>query len=117
MSTVFVEGLQIMVIGMGLVFGALIMLWALMAIMTRLFPPRAPQAPALTQRPAEERAGLPPTDAELAAIAAALAVLRAEQELELGLGWRLPPVLTRWVAVGYGRQLRSWQPARRRRGE
>jgi hypothetical protein len=88
-----------------------------MAIMTRLLPPRTPEAPAMALRTAEEDAGLPPTDAELAAVAAALAILKAEQELELGLGWRLPPVLTRWVAVGYGRQLRSWQPARRRRGE
>lgn len=117
MSSIFIEGLQITVIGMGLVFGALIMLWALMVIMTRLFPSRRPEASAMPLQPVEAPAGLPPSDAELAAIAAALALLKAEQELELGLRWRLPPVLTRWVAVGYGRQLRSWQPGRRRRSE
>lgn len=118
MSSDFVMGLQITVIGMGLVFGALIMLWAIMAILTRLFPrqgPKASDGPAV--RPVGLAAGSPPSDAELTAIAVALALLKAEQDLELGLRWRLPPVLTRWVAVGYGRQLRSWQPGRRRRSD
>ena len=115
MSSDFVIGLQITLIGMGLVFGALVLLWAIMVILTRLFPPQGPEAPAVAQlRLAEPAAGPPASDTELAAIAVALALLKAEQDLELGLRWRLPPVLTRWVAVGYGRQLRSWQPGRRR---
>lgn len=118
MSSDLVIGLQIMAIGMGLVFGALIMLWAIMAILTRLFPPWGPATPAVPQlRLTEFPGGSPPSDAELAAMAVALALLKAEQDLELGLRWRLPPVLTRWVAVGYGRQLRSWQPGRRRRSD
>lgn len=117
MSSEFIEGLQIAAVGMALVFAALIMLWALMVIMTRLFPSRPAEASAMPLQAVATPAGLPPSDGELAAIAAALALLKAEQELELGLRWRLPPVLTRWVAVGYGRQLRSWQPGRRRRGE
>lgn len=116
MSSDFAIGLQITAIGMGLVFGTLIVLWVVMAILTRLFPPRGLEVPAGGQiLSAKSEAGLPPSDAELAAMAIALAMLKAEQDQELGLRWRLPPVLTRWVAVGYGRQLRSWQPGRRRK--
>lgn len=112
MDPVLVQGLMITVIGMGLVFAALILLWGLMALLSQLSriadrrrkPAAAPTAPADI-----------PSGPELAAIATALALLRAEQEAESSLRWRLPPVLTRWVAVGYGRHLRGWQPRRTQR--
>lgn len=117
MSEVLLQGLLITVIGMGLVFGALLLLWGLMALLSRIALISSRPRPGASAKLAAEEVGADsgPTGAELAAIAAALALLRAEQEAESALGWRLPPVLTRWVAVGYGRQLRSWQPRRTQR--
>ena len=120
MSEIFVQGLIISAIGMGMVFAALGALWALIAVLGRLSLPsrlsRSYEDPSVL---AELEAGEPqpePAAEELAAIAFVLALLRAEQEAEAGLRWRQPPVLTRWVAVGYGRQLTPWQPPRGRRG-
>jgi sodium pump decarboxylase gamma subunit len=117
MSELLVQGLLISVIGMGLVFGALILLWLMMAVLSRLTLTRRPASSNATkpQAPALAEVDAGPTGAELAAIAAALALLHDEQEAESALGWRLPPVLTRWVAVGYSRHLRSWQPRRTQR--
>ncbi len=118
MTNLFSQGLLITAIGMGLVFAALALLWGIMALMGRLMTttPEAPAvaAPALKVTP--QAAGDPaPGDDEIAAIAAALALIREEQEAEAALSWRLPPVLTRWAAVGYSRQLHSWQPRRTKR--
>ncbi len=117
MSETMVQGLIISAIGMGMVFAALAALWALIAALTHLRLPRRPRertddSAVLSELELSEPAPQPSAD-ELAAIAAALALLHAEQEAEAGLQWRLPPLLTRWVAVGYGRQLTPWQPPRR----
>lgn len=109
------QGLTITLIGMSLVFGALLLLWVLMALLMKLQSVRARQEPSVTVEADAAASEGQPSSEELAAIALALALLRAEQEAEAALRWRLPPVLTRWVAVGYGRQLHSWQPRRRRR--
>jgi Na+-transporting methylmalonyl-CoA/oxaloacetate decarboxylase gamma subunit len=120
MDETFVQGLIISAIGMGMVFAALAGLWALIAVLGRLRVPRwldrqSEDAAVLAELETAEPEPLPTSD-ELAAIAAALALLHAEDEAEAGLRWRLPPLLTRWVAVGYGRQLTPWQPPRGRRG-
>ncbi len=120
MSETFVQGLIISAIGMSMVFAALAGLWALIAVLGRLHRPgwlkrRSADATAV----AEQETGRPetlPTADELAAIGLALALLHAEDEAEAGLRWRLPPLLTRWAAVGYGRHLTPWQPPRGRRG-
>lgn len=114
MSETFVEGLRITVIGMTMVFAALALMWALIAVLTRLrlparFAGRAEDPTVLAELEPSE-AELAPSPEEMAAIATALALLQAEQEAESGLQWRLPPTLTRWVAIGYGRNLTSWQP-------
>lgn len=118
MDTVLVQGLIITVIGMGLVFAALIMLWGLMALLSGLSRVvdrrRQSSAVAAPEAPAAAPGSIP-TGPELAAIATALMLLRAEHEAEGDLQWRLPPILTRWVAVGYSRQLRGWQPRRTQR--
>ncbi|MBC8449239.1 MAG: OadG family protein [Chloroflexi bacterium] len=127
MTELLKQGLIITVIGMGLVFAALALLWGLMVAMQRLFPPgekpfaglwrrRRDQAatPVIEETPlvpiAEAQAG--PTAAELAAIMTALALWREEEAAEEAIGWRLPPLLTRWLAVGRSRQLQSWSPRR-----
>jgi Na+-transporting methylmalonyl-CoA/oxaloacetate decarboxylase gamma subunit len=120
MNETFVQGLIISAIGMGMVFAALAGLWALIAVLGRLHRPawlnrRSDDATVLAELEAGRPEPLPTAD-ELAAIAAALALLHAEDEAEAGLRWRLPPLLTRWVAVGYGRHLAPWQPPRGRRG-
>jgi len=122
------EGLIITVVGMGLVFAALALLWGVMAAMHRLFPPgekpfaslwrrwrgqaAAPAAEeAVAAAPvAEAEAGL--SEAELAAVMTALALWQEERAAEAAIRWRLPPVLTRWMAVGRSRQLQSWSPRR-----
>ena len=120
MSETMVQGLIISAIGMGMVFAALAGLWALIALLGRFRLPGQPGAaaddPALLSELESNEPALQPSAGEMAAIAAALALLHAEQEAEAGLAWRLPPLLTRWVAVGYSRQLTPWQPPRGRRG-
>jgi len=128
MTELLKEGLIITVIGMGLVFAALGLLWGIMAGMQRLFPPGEKPFASLWRRrkrgvaaPAVEEATAPvlsaeaeasPTAAELAAIMTALALWREEEAAEEAIGWRLPPLLTRWMAVGRSRQLQSWSPRR-----
>ena len=127
MAELLREGLIITVIGMGLVFAALGLLWGIMAGMQRLFPPGEKPFVSLWQRwrgqaaapVPEEPPGAPvaeaeagPTGAELAAIMTALALWREEEAAEEAIGWRLPPLLTRWMAVGRSRQLQSWSPRR-----
>lgn len=120
MNETFVQGLIISAIGMTMVFAALAGLWALIAVLGRLRMPswlggRSEDASVLGELDQSEPEPLP-TAEEFAAIAAALALLHAEDEAEASLRWRLPPLLTRWVAVGYGRHLTPWQPPRGRRG-
>ena len=127
MTQLLKQGLIITVVGMGLVFAALALLWGVMAAMHRLFPPgEKPFAP-LWQRwrgraaaPAEEGIAPAPivedgaglSEAELAAVMAALALCWEEAATEAAIGRLSPPELTRWVAVGRSRQLRSWTPRR-----
>lgn len=118
MDETFVQGLTITVIGMTMVFAALALMWALIAGLTRMrLPARfrgAPEDPTVLTDLEPAEPALLPTAEEMAAIATALALLRAEQEAESGLQWRLPPTLTRWAAIGYSRGLSPWQPPRSR---
>jgi Na+-transporting methylmalonyl-CoA/oxaloacetate decarboxylase gamma subunit len=118
MSETFVQGLIISAIGMGLVFAALAGLWALIATLGRLRMPvrlgQAEEDPTVLAELHSDEAVLQPAADEMAAIAAVLALLHAEQEIEASLRRRQPPVLTRWAAVGYGRHLTPWQPPRYR---
>lgn len=115
MNSLILQGLTITIVGMSLVFGSLLLLWALMALLMKVQTARQPKQPSPTAKADMAAPPDQPSGEELAAIALALALLREEQEAEAALRWRLPPVLTRWVAVGFGRQLRSWQPRRTRR--
>jgi Na+-transporting methylmalonyl-CoA/oxaloacetate decarboxylase gamma subunit len=125
MSGLLKDGLIITAVGMGLVFAALALLWGVMAAMQRLFPPGAkPLAhqwsrsqeesapPVASAAPAPAETGTEPTAAELAAVMAALVLWREEQAAEEAIGWRLRPLLTRWLAVGRSRQVQSWSPRR-----
>lgn len=119
MNNAFAQGLVLTVVGMGLVFAILALLWGIMALMARLAGNGGDDpvdAAAMTEpAPVIVQATAGTDEQAVAAIAAALAILRAEHEARAALPWRLPPVLTRWLAIGYGRQLHRWQPRRTRR--
>lgn len=118
MSQTFAQGLGIALVGMGLVFAALALLWALMTVLGRVGQPRRralrPRQAAARRDEAAVEPAAAPTPQEMAAIATALWLLREEQEAEASFRPPLPPELTRWVAVGYSRSLRPWQPPRAR---
>lgn len=128
MAELLKEGLIITAIGMGLVFAALGLLWGIMAGMQRLFPPgekpfvslwlrwrgqaAAPVAEEAVAAAQVAGAEAGPPAAELAAAMTALALWREEEAAEEAIGWRLQPLLTRWMAVGRSRQLQPWSPRR-----
>lgn len=121
-------GLQITVVGMGLVFGLLALLWALLVIAGRL-EPQAPRAEAAETPALEAAAGkaslrvegsgadqLPPE--ALAAIAAAVLAHAAHRRGQAAPEMRSyqPGSLlfaSRWVAAGRARQNRGYQRERR----
>ena len=109
MNETFIQGLTLSAIGLGMVFGALLLLWALIAVLTRLrLPGRVDQAEDNPEVLAELRTAKPaavPSQDEMAAIAAVLALLRAERDAEidpaqapatcpdpLGSCWLRPPI-------------------------
>jgi len=109
-------GLQMTVVGMGLVFGLLAALWGLLGLVLRFDAP--PVAPGPATRAVEQATAEAPTggmDADLvAAITVAVlthkAVRRRQAAPALRSYW--PGSLlyaSRWVAIGRARQNRSWR--------
>ncbi|MEF3274920.1 MAG: OadG family protein [Chloroflexus sp.] len=111
-------GLTMTVLGMGLVFGVLALLWGILSALTYVDQPPASTpsaiAPVTVSEPvAHEQL----TPEELAAIAVAVAVhttvLRREAAPAVRSYW--PGSLlfaSRWVAAGRARQNQSWQRRR-----
>jgi Na+-transporting methylmalonyl-CoA/oxaloacetate decarboxylase gamma subunit len=97
MSTELLLALQISVVGMGLVFGAIILLWGLMALLVRLAPERSKPA---TQEAQDSR--LTELERKRRAAAIAVAVALAQQE-EIGEPheFPIPPtaLVSAWQAV------------------
>ncbi len=111
-------GVQLTVLGMGLVFLVLALLWGLTALMLRL--DRAPaEARVGTTSAAEERepdgeAGLDPD--LIAAISVAVLThqaVRRKQAAPAMRSHRPGELPSRWVGAGRTRQTRSWTPSRR----
>jgi glutaconyl-CoA/methylmalonyl-CoA decarboxylase subunit delta len=121
-------GLQMTVLGMGLVFGLLALLWGLLTLVLRLDKvPAAPLSAALPPGPVPDSgavvAPVPPAspalvqglDAELvAAITVATLTHRAHRRREAAPAMRSywPGSLlyaSRWVGAGRSRQNHSWQ--------
>ena len=106
-------GLQLTVIGMGLVFLLLAALWGLMVLMLKL--DRAPAAQAAEeQAPVERKPGIEP--GLLAAITVAVLEHQAVRRKQAAPAMRThqPGELpSRWVGSGRTRQTRSWIPGRR----
>ncbi len=104
--------LQITVIGMGLVFAAILLLWGMMAALVRLTPDRAeagseaePEAPAAEQ------------ERKRRAAAAAVAVALAQADTTLPHEFPEPPtaIVSAWQAVQRSRQLSQRGPRPRQR--
>ena len=103
--------LQITLIGMGLVFGAIVLLWIMMAVLVRLTPDReAAEEPAVEVEPIE------PATADRArkqrAAIAAVAVAIAHEATPKIHEFPLPatPIVSAWQAVQRGRQLSQHGP-------
>lgn len=112
-------GLQMTVVGMGLVFALLAALWGLLNLVLRFDAPpavSAPSAHAVKQVPAEAPAG--GMDADLvAAITVAVLTHKAVRRHQAAPAMRSywPGSLlyaSRWVATGRARQNRSWRGRR-----
>jgi len=113
-------GLQTTVLGMGLVFGLLALMWGLLTLALRLDKPIEPQPPVTAPEPSTgpEPATAQGLDGEVvAAILIATLTHRAQRRREAAPAMRSywPGSLlfaSRWVAAGRTRQGQSW---RRRR--
>jgi len=110
-------GLQMTVLGMGLVFGVLALLWGLLRLVLRLEKHGARRADAAASSPAPEAAAEPgeAMDPDLvAAIAAAVVAHRAVRRREAAPAMRTfwPGSLihaSRWLGSGRMRQTRGFQ--------
>ena len=103
--------LPITLIGMGLVFGAIILLWIMMAVLVRLTPDREEAAePAAEDSPIEPAATN--RDRQRRAAIAAVAVAVAHEATPKIHEFPLPatPIVSAWQAVQRGRQLSQHGP-------
>ncbi len=112
-------GLNITVLGMGLVFLLLALLWALLTLMLRLDrqPPREPEPSAAPGRP-EPRRPVKLAPELLSAIAVAVfthqAVLRKQAAPAMRSYWPGSILFaSRWVTAGRHQQTQSWNPRTR----
>ena len=109
-------GLQMTVVGMGLVFALLAALWGLLNLVLRFDAPPAPSAHEVEQAPAD--APIPGMDPDLvAAITVAVLTHKAVRRHQAAPAMRSywPGSLlyaSRWVATGRARQNRSWRGRR-----
>jgi Na+-transporting methylmalonyl-CoA/oxaloacetate decarboxylase gamma subunit len=99
----FILSLQITALGMGLVFGAILVLWLMMVLLTRLTAEKESPQDALrqTQEPASDSAGpasTPQADPRLKAALLAVALAFAEQQISSAHPLSQPPtaIVSAW---------------------
>lgn len=100
--------LQITAIGMGLVFGAIVLFWGLMAVLVRLAADREPPAAAAADRALKQQA---------AALAVAVALAEAAPAAAQTPAPNVPPqpataLVSAWQAVMRANQLSQRGPVR-----
>jgi sodium pump decarboxylase gamma subunit len=110
-------GLQMTVVGMGLVFALLALLWGLLTLVLKLDGEPAPPPAETAAQSAASEVPAPVFDEQAARVAAiTVAVLahvaarRAEAAPQMRIHW--PGSLlhaSRWVAAGRTRQIRTWR--------
>ncbi|HML22935.1 MAG TPA: OadG family protein [Aggregatilinea sp.] len=106
-----VDALEITVIGMTLVFGAIFLLWGVMSLLVRL----TADGPEAEEEAPEAEAVDAGTDRKRRAAAAAVAVaLAREHDHTLPHAFPIPPtpIVSAWQAVMRGRQLKQRGPIR-----
>jgi len=111
MTSNLIVALQITLIGMGLVFAAIILLWGLMALLVRLAgDPVAKEAPP-DASPADDRSA----DKRLAAATAVAIALAQQSDSTKPHEFPLPPtaIVSAWQAVLRTRMLSKRGPTRR----
>jgi Na+-transporting methylmalonyl-CoA/oxaloacetate decarboxylase gamma subunit len=102
-------GIEMTAVGMALVFGVLLLLWGVLAMIGRIDRPQ----PVFEIAPAE-----PAIEPELlAAIAIAVMLHAASRRRQAAPEMRSTPpgsqiYASRWLAAGRTRQTRAWQPKR-----
>lgn len=104
MSENLLLALQITGVGMGLVFGAIGLLWLMMVVLVRLTAERvAPPAPELTPAP------VPEDDVKRQAALAAVAIALAQAQQRPAPRFSPPPTssVSAWQGVMRGRQLKQ----------
>ncbi|MCA2000711.1 MAG: OadG family protein [Chloroflexi bacterium] len=96
MNDALIQSLQITALGMGLVFGAIILLWGMMVALTALTAGKNPSADESAATPEPEPARQNELKAQAAAIAAAFAL--AEREHSAAHPLPLPPtaIVSAW---------------------
>lgn len=115
MTSNLIVALQITLIGMGLVFAAILLLWGLMALLVRLAPERAPEtAPDAEQARQAETARKRRAAASAVAIALAQQAQRGEPH-----EFPIPPtaLVSAWQAVMRTSMLSKRGPTRRGRAK
>jgi sodium pump decarboxylase gamma subunit len=110
MSTELYYALWITVIGMSLVFGAILLLWVVMAVLVRFTADRPSENEALSQNqpPVQlEEASLAAARKRRAAVAAVAVALAHQADSTLPHEFPLPPpaVVSAWQAVARSRTL------------
>jgi sodium pump decarboxylase gamma subunit len=115
-----VVGANLTVLGMGLVFLLLILLWGLLVLMLRLDRQPKPRSGSVSAAPSRPRAGKPPNMAPelFSAIAVAVlahqAILRKQAAPPMRSHWPGSILFaSRWVAAGRHQQTQNWRPGRR----
>jgi Na+-transporting methylmalonyl-CoA/oxaloacetate decarboxylase gamma subunit len=116
MTNTWSQAFTITIVGIGLVFITLLLLWGVMALLMRLLQVRA--APHGTKVAALVSSADTPDDynAKVAAVIVALDLYQTDLRREAAPAVRehQPGTLpSRWVAIGRGRQVASREPERR----
>ncbi|HMM29174.1 MAG: OadG family protein [Chloroflexota bacterium] len=110
-----ITALEITVIGMGLVFGAIFLLWGVMALLVRLAQdPAAPDAGEAEPVSTSALAGMTPDAIErekrAVAIAVSVALMRHQQAQPHEFPVPPTPIVSAWQAVMRGRLLQQKGP-------
>jgi len=113
-------GVNLTILGMGLVFLLLVLLWGLLVLILRLDREPTPKETTKTPTPPRLRAGKPPKMAPelFSAIAVAVlahrAILRKQAAPSMRSHWPGSMLFaSRWVAAGRHQQTQNWHPGKR----
>jgi Na+-transporting methylmalonyl-CoA/oxaloacetate decarboxylase gamma subunit len=111
MTSDLIVALQITVVGMGLVFAAILLLWGLMALLVRLTPERGEEQ---TQEASDDRLAETERKRRAAAVAVAIALAQQAESREPN-EFPLPPtpLVSAWQAVMRTSMLNKRGPTRR----